>query len=241
MIPVAVPSLIFVVLFYLAPPLGLIGTLVWLGCLIATLVEHRRVALRKPRWWLTGLLLLLMDAFTVCLIYAGRQSAQEAETEAAYRESRQAFILPRDFQYGELLIPAGSQIERYDPFDTGKPDRPLKLSGLRNVRFAHPLRVAGVDAVAMEAYPGRLELAHDQTLDGQHCAKGEVALFEVPLIEYDIEKEFGHEEPDGPAARFKPSQWRFRECERNRPIKVQPPNPTPPVFPPANDRSAPTG
>lgn len=42
--------------------------------------------------------------------------------------------------------------------------------------------------------------------------KGGIAKYEVPLIDYDIVAEFGKEEPDGPDARFKPSQWKFLTC-----------------------------
>lgn len=158
-------------------------------------------------------------------------------------------MLPQDLQYGELLIPQGSLIDRYDPFDHGEPQRPLSLRGLRAVRFPHPVQVAGTWATAMEINPTRLELAHDQQIrpvahfdrqagDGYgawvsdparpdlDCQQSEYAWFHRPLIDYDIEAEFGQPEPDGPAARFRPSQWAVTHCESSwGPIELQPAGP----------------
>ncbi|MFX6629764.1 hypothetical protein ABTG97_19100, partial [Acinetobacter baumannii] len=45
----------------------------------------------------------------------------------------------------------------------------------------------------------------------------------IPLIDYDIQKEFGKPEPDGANARFRPSEWGVQECEKGQePIKVSP-------------------
>ncbi|GAB2460443.1 hypothetical protein GCM10027082_09040 [Comamonas humi] len=187
-----------------------------------------------------AVLALACDVWTGYLLHMNAAIEREMALKAHYRESRRHFVLPQDFQYGELRIPKGSLIDRYDPYDNGTPE-PLGLRGLRTVRFPHPVQVAGVWAVAMQAHPGRLELAHDQnigpvvhhgggrldswvvdtsrpTLD---CRKGEVALFHVPLIDYDIQTEFGKPGPDGPAARFKPSQWRVTGCSQG-PIEVAP-------------------
>lgn len=48
-------------------------------------------------------------------------------------------------------------------------------------------------------------------------------LLEIPLIDYDIGKEFGKPEPDGANARFRPSEWGVEKCEKGQePIKVSP-------------------
>ena len=63
-------------------------------------------------------------------------------------------------------------------------------------------------------------------LDPSHpyleCKKGQQARFDVPLIKYDIVAEFGKPEPDGPAARFKPSQWAVTECFGAESLEVKP-------------------
>lgn len=195
----------------------------------------------RPRFWrpLTVVLTVLAMAGNIwglVLLYLVTSLHQEAVLDSHYRHSRRQFVLPQDFQYGELVIPQGSLINRYDAFDNGEPQRPLELRGLQAVRFPHPVQVAGVWATAMEISPTRLELAHDQSIgpvahfdakanrgygawlrDPQRtalaCKQGERAWFEVPLIEYDIVAEFGHPEPDGPQARFRPSQWMVTRCE----------------------------
>ncbi len=168
----------------------------------------------------------------------------EFALEQHYKESRSHFVLSQDAQYGELLIPKGSLISRYDAFDNGEPQLPLSLRGLQAVRFPHPVQVAGMWVTAME--PPRMELAWDQHVgpvmrfdpneengygkwvhDTKHptiaCSRGDIVLFEIPSIHYDIAKEFGKPEPDGANARFRPSEWGVQECEKGQgPIKVSP-------------------
>ena len=189
----------------------------------------------------------VLGVAALCLVWTGwvaytmARFQSDAELAAHYRASRRHFVLPQDFQYGELRIPRGSLIDRYDPFDNGEPQRPLGLAGLRAVRFAQPVQVAGVWATAMQVYPARLELAQDQAIrpvfhfdpqasawvpDPQRsalpCPQGAQALFEVPLIEVDIVAEFGQPEPDGPQARFRPSQWAVTQCDNQGLIEVAP-------------------
>jgi hypothetical protein len=154
---------------------------------------------------------------------------EEAVTlRAHYRESRQRFVLPEDFRYGEQLFPKGTLINRYDAFDNGERQRPLGLRGLSAARFTQPVQIAGAWVSAIGN--GELELARDQRLgpvfhfdpDAQpgygawvvdpkrpylECRKGDIASLHVPLIDYDIQAEFLVGAPDGPEARYRPSQW----------------------------------
>ena len=50
----------------------------------------------------------------------------------------------------------------------------------------------------------------------------DVATFQVPHIDYDVRAEVGKAPPDGPNARFAPSQWLFKTCEAAPPVTVQP-------------------
>ncbi|CAN7611082.1 hypothetical protein [Acidovorax sp. LjRoot117] len=180
-------------------------------------------------------LLLIAQLF---LSHSAKQARQDG---AVVRASREKFVLPQDFQYGELLIPAGSLINRNDPFDKGAPGRPLALYGLEAVRFAEPVQVASVWASALQVVPMRVELAQDQQIGPLYrydnasqawvphklipamaCKKGQLALFQVPHIPYDVQAEVGKPAPDGPDARFIPSQWLFRGCENGPAIAVQP-------------------
>ncbi|RYF70065.1 MAG: hypothetical protein EOO29_32370, partial [Comamonadaceae bacterium] len=117
----------------------------------------------------------------------------------------------------------------------------LALHGLEAVRFAQPVQVAGVWASALQTHPLRVELAQDQRIGPIHrfdaagqrwvvnrlvpalaCKKGQMAIFQVPHIAYDVQAELGKPPPDGPAARFLPSQWLFRQCEAGAPIALEP-------------------
>ncbi|GKT23216.1 hypothetical protein [Acidovorax sp. SUPP3334] len=184
---------------------------------------------------------LLCDAWLGLRLYLSHSERQDWKNGAAYRASRERFALPQDFQYGELLIPAGSLINRQDPFDKGEPVRPLALHGLEAVRFSQPVLVAGVWASALQITPLRVELAQDQRIGPLYrydsasqswvpnkvvpalaCKKGQIAVFQAPHIPYDVQAEVGKPAPDGPQARFMPSQWMFRNCEAGARIAVQP-------------------
>jgi hypothetical protein len=202
------------------------------------------------KWLLTPRALqVLLGAALVCNAWVGvryymSHSVQQAWHDGAtVRASRERFVLPQDFQYGEILIPAGSLINRRDPFDKGEPNRPLALHGLEAVRFAQPVVIAGVSASALQVLPMRVELAEDQRLgplyrydtasqswavntviSGVACKKGQIALFQVPHVPYDVQAEVGKPAPDGPDARFLPSQWLLRACEPGPPIALEPPH-----------------
>ena len=182
----------------------------------------------------------LCDVWLGVRAYLSHTEKQTWQDSAAVRASRERFVLPQDFQYGELLIPAGSLINRTDPFDRGEPHRPLALHGLDAVRFAQPVEVAGVLATALQVVPMRVELADNQRIGPVHrydtatqtwvpnkvmptlqCRKGQIALFQVPHIPYDLQAEVGKPPPDGPDARFAPSQWLFRGCENGPASSLQ--------------------
>lgn len=203
-------------------------------------VPHKWLLTRSA---LTALIVVavLCDAWLGVRAYASHTEKQSWQDRAALRSSRERFVLPQDVQYGELLIPAGSLINRSDPFDRGEPARPLALHGLDAVRFAQPVEIAGVVAAALQTVPMRVELAENQRIGPVHrydtatqswvvnkvvpainCKKGQVALFQVPHIEYDLQAEVGKPPPDGPDARFAPSQWLFRGCEGGPAVTVQP-------------------
>ena len=184
---------------------------------------------------------LLCNAVLLLQLYLAHSDREDRQDRATVRASRERFVLPQDFQYGEVLIPAGSLINRRDPFDKGEPKRPVALHGLEAVRFAQPVEIAGVLASALQILPMRVELAEDQRLGpvyrydnasqgwvrntvikGVACKKGQIALFQVPHVPYDVQAEVGKPAPDGPDARFLPSQWLLRTCENGPPIALEP-------------------
>ena len=243
MIFAPVLSLLGFFLLGIVPLIGVFGTFPMV-CVVAARAYAKQPPLsRKARRWMWGLgiFLAVADLWTGLLFYHFHSISRDIEEKQANRVARENFILDRDFQYGELIVPAGSQINRYDPFDNGEKDMPLALRGLRAVRFPHPVRVAGVTADAMDVSgEAKLVLSEDQRIgplfaynkqgklsrDGQPasvaCKRGQIARFDVPLIHYDIVAEFAKPEPDGPDARFKPSQWQFLGCEDGTPIDLPP-------------------
>ena len=236
-------SLLGFFVLVIVPFIGVLGTILMV-CIVAARAYTKQPPLsRKARRWMWGLgmFLAVADLWTGLLFYQFHSISRDVEAKQANRAARENFVLDRDFQYGELVIPAGTQINRYDPFDNGEKDMPLALRGLRAVRFPHPVRVAGVTADAMDVSgEAKLVLSEDQRIgplfaynkqgklsrDGQPasvaCKRGQIARFDVPLIHYDIVAEFAKPEPDGPDARFKPSQWQFLGCEDGTPIDLPP-------------------
>lgn len=246
MIPVQTFSVFAIFLLFIAP---LIGVVLTLGLLVKALFFWRNKAQKPVRFssqktLFITLVALICDLWAGYLFYMAASVEYEFALKQHYKERRSHFVLSQDAQYGELLIPKGSLISRYDAFDNGEPQVPFSLRGLEAVRFPHPIRVAGMWVTAME--PPRMELAWDQHVgpvmrfdpkeengygewvyDTKRptiaCSRGDIVLLEIPLIDYDIQKEFGKPEPDGANARFRPSEWGVQQCEKGHgPIKVSP-------------------
>lgn len=248
------PLFSFPMLLLLLAPWLAVGLTLWLLLSgVIWWVRHRTSpAPQRPKFWrwptiTLAVLAMAGNAWGVVLTYQFDQTKKRIALQQHYRDSRKNFVLPEDFQYGELPVPQGSLINKYDAFDNGEPQRPLGLRGLDAVRFPHPVQVAGVWATAMDASSGQLELARDQRIGPVahfdpkaredygdwvadpnrpylECQRGQMARFHVPSIDYDIQTEFAHPGPDGPDARFRPSQWRVTECtDSEGPMKVQPP------------------
>lgn len=227
-------------LFLLGPTLGILW-LPYAACVRLALVPKRWVLQRRVLLGL-GLLALICSTWLILRLVYVQHVRQRWQDSAPVRAARERFVLPRDFQYGELHIPAGSLINRHDPFDKGEAQRPLALHGLDAVRFAQPVLIAGVWAQAMQLHPLLLELAQDQELGPVHrydsarqtwelnpvapalaCKRGQMAAFHAPAIAYDIRAELNQPPPDGPQARFKPSQWLFLRCENGPAIALTAP------------------
>lgn len=239
-------------LLLLAPWLAVAITLCLLLSGLSWWLRHRRIPSpqRPPFWRWPSITLAVLAAagnlWGVVLLYEFDLADKQFALQQHYRESRRNFVLPQAFQHGELLVPQGSLVNLYDPFDNGEAQRPLSLRGLDTVQFPTPIQVAGVWTTVLDASSGYIQLDRDQRIgpavyfDGKandgygdwvpepkrpylECKKGQIAKFKVPLIDYDIVAEFGHPEPDGPQARFRPSQWRVMSCESDRPIEIKPP------------------
>ena len=126
-------SLLGFLVLVILPLVGVLGTIPMVGIVIARSCKKHPPLSRKARTWMWALaaFLAVADLWTGLLFYQFHSVARDVDEKHANRVARENFILDRDFQYGELAIPAGSQINRYDPFDNGEKDAPLGLRGLR--------------------------------------------------------------------------------------------------------------
>ena len=240
---VFVSSLLHFLLTVLVPLLGVVlaAALLVYGVYVRWFDAPQKWVLAPRALQVLCAVAVLCNAVLLWQMYGAKSARQARQDSAAVRASRERFVLPRDFQYGELLIPAGSLINRQDPFDQGEPNRSLALHGLEAVRFAQPVEVAGVWASALQTTPARVELAQHQTVGPVYsvnsrtqrwernrvkptmaCKKGQIAVFQVPHIPYDAPAEVGKPPPDGPNARFLPSQWMFLRCENGPPVVLEP-------------------
>jgi hypothetical protein len=236
-------SLLHFLLTVLVPLLGLVlaAALLVYGVYARWMDAPHKWVLAPRALRLLVVVAVLCNAVVLAQLYRMHSQQQSRESQAAARASRERFVLPQDFQYGELLIPAGSLVNRQDPFYRGDPAAPLALHGLEAVRFAQPVEVAGVWASALQTTPARVELAQNQTVGPVYsvnsrtqrwernrvkptmaCKKGQIAVFMVPHIPHDVQAEVGKPPPDGPDARFLPSQWMFRHCENGPAIALEP-------------------
>jgi hypothetical protein len=160
-------------------------------------------------------------------IYIFIEITNDTAHKIAVKKTRQRFTLTEPHRYGELELPAGTRIVRYDNFDEGEENRAFRLTGLLRAEFPYPIKIANLSVTMIEPETrpyGMLWLSHAQKISGTSCAAGQVAMFNVPLIDYDILAEFGNEPPDGPEARLKPSQWIFVKCVNADTVDLAKPN-----------------
>lgn len=205
---------------------------------------------QRPRFWQTvNIVLAVLAALgllgEIAFFYRLSTIKQSSESAHYYRQSRERFVLSRDFQYGELLVPQGSLINRYG-HDDGEPQAPLGLRGLEAVRFPKAVQVGNVWAAAVQIMPERMELATDQRLgplyhfDAQanngygdwvpttpttyvDCLRGDIASFHTPEPAFDVQAEITTGPPDGAQARFAPSTWRLTGCASGKaPLWIEP-------------------
>ena len=240
---VFVSSLLHFLLTVLVPLLGVVlaAALLVYGVYVRWFDAPQKWVLAPRALQVLCAVAVLCNAVLLWQLYRMNHAQQTREDHITARASRERFVLPQDFQYGELLIPAGSLVNRQDPFYRGEPAAPLALHGLEAVRFAQPVEVAGVWASALQTVPARVELAQNQAVGPVYsvssrtqqwernrvkptmaCRKGQIAVFMVPHIPHDVQAEVGKPPPDGPDARFLPSQWMFRHCENGPAIALEP-------------------
>lgn len=106
------PQLLLLLSPFLALLLGL-GLLTY-AALWRSNNHHLPKAQRQRFWRASTITVALLVAaggiWGLFLLYKTYEFDRQFTLETHYRQSRQQFVLPQDFQYGELLIPKGSLI-----------------------------------------------------------------------------------------------------------------------------------
>ena len=137
---VFVSSLLHFLLTVLVPLLGVVlaAALLVYGVYVRWFDAPQKWVLAPRALQVLCAVAVLCNAVLLWQLYRMNHAQQTREDHITARASRERFVLPQDFQYGELLIPAGSLVNRQDPFYRGEPAAPLALHGLEAVRFAQP-------------------------------------------------------------------------------------------------------
>lgn len=250
-----IPAAPFSLLFLLLITLPAIAQLLSVGLLLRGLWWWSRwrkhSTEQRPHFWnIPTIALAALTAISQLgsgvLLYVIWDAQQSSEQAHYYRQSRERFVLPRDFQYGSVLIPQGSLINRYGA-DAGDPATPLGLHGLDAVRFPTAQRVGHVWATAIQTMPPVMELASDQRLgpvyhwdaqaaDGEgawvpdpqrpylECKKGDLASFHAPSTSStDSPVDVSAPPLDGPQADFHPGNWHIKRCQSDKgPLRMHP-------------------
>lgn len=155
---------------------------------------------------------VIIDLLSLFYAFHVYKTFIEVTSKARAKEALQAFSLKEAYQYGDVLLPEGTKIERYDPYDSdGDVDRAARLTGLILAEFPEPIKIASVWASAIETR-GLLRLSRNQRISGIFCRTNQMVRFHVPSVEYnDIhDPEIPEGEPD---VRLMTEQWTFWECE----------------------------
>ena len=112
-----VPSLLFLFLLVALPAIAVVGTIV-----IVLMCGHSRW-INGTGWWpfkskrivyFVVLPVVLLDAGVSLGAWKSHELSVELEHQRVRREARRDFVLEQEFQYGELLISAGTRIKKFE-------------------------------------------------------------------------------------------------------------------------------
>ncbi|HED34594.1 MAG TPA: hypothetical protein ENJ08_10330 [Gammaproteobacteria bacterium] len=212
MIIISVGGIFIVGLIFLV---SITGTLIllyltlWLADFSALLAAH------EVKLTVFIVAVLIMDLLSLFYAYIIYKIFAETSRNLKNKKALEAFVLKEEYQYGDVLLPAGTKITRYDPYDsTGDKERASRLTGLISAEFPSPIKVASVWASAIET-DGLLRLSRNQRISGVFCRTNQMVRFHVPSVGYNDTRdpEIKQGEPD---VRLMTAQWVFWECEAIR-------------------------
>lgn len=206
---------IFIVV-YLMTALAVILAVALLSWGLWRFVRAKQGKPRKPLSALVQVIVVLLSLYPIWMgvmyleIWYGQyrsDQAYKAETIRRFTE------LDQTTRFGEMLIPAGSLINRGDPDHFRHLAHRDPLLNLETVRFNAPTSVAGVLAYAMsiEGSSLTLELAQEYQLSSselsRRCLVGDILLFPYPERRISEEQRI-----TPPYTWFSPSDWEPRTC-----------------------------
>ena len=213
MIPVPVfgfLSLLLLAIMLLLPFIAVFGSL-WALVYFARCHQQGKHAFqpRNKKHLSIGLLLLIIDT---AAIYLMLDFYYFMPLRSERIEERRSFILSKERVYGELIVPAGTQVYRVDNFDGGAKNYPITFTEQPLLKFPHPVLIAGIPVTELNPgglYP-ELILARDHVISGHYCQKGQVAIFDNLANSYkdwENRDENGRQKPppEGREAPFHPS------------------------------------
>lgn len=183
---------------------------------------------RPPLSWtsriLAGVMLVYVLLCATLLAEIFISDALSERRELRWK-ARQYLTLSSPQPFGEIILPAGSLVNREEPRIPGTENSPISFDRVTAVRLPHPLSVAGVAWQAFRVDPAVVELAEPATfrvLEGehagqvQHCEAGWLVTFHTPSSSDDLPETVS----DETAPVFQPSRWRFRSCFEGSPLVV---------------------
>lgn len=159
------------------------------------------------------LILVLFDCFGIYMSRLKSNVEKEVYKKYENKKSRRNFTLQNEYQFGDVLFPAGTKIVRYDPNDNGEDNLPLSLTGLDRAEFPYPLKINNLMVTAIQRN-GDMWLLW---LDGKHqiqetwCDENQVAAFAYPYI-------------SGYEVIFKTSEWIFKYCLNKSEVSITKPS-----------------
>ncbi len=209
MIIISVGGIFIIGLIFLA---SIIGTLILLYVTLWLPDFSVLFAVHKVKLTTLIVAVVIMDLVSSFYAFHIYKAFAETAQNIKNREALQEFVLKEEYQYGDVLLPEGTKIKRYDPYDsTGDKERAFRLTGLDSAEFPFPIKIASVWASAIEVR-GVLRLSRNQKIAGVFCRIHQAVRFHVPSVEYSDthDPEIKQGEPD---VRLQTNQWTFWECE----------------------------
>lgn len=180
------------------------------------LMKARQGLPRKPLHPALRILVIILGIYPVCIVmmylqiwYGNykQEQAYKAETLRRYTE------LKADTRFGEIVVPAGSLINRGDPERFSHLPYNDPLLALESIRFQMATPIAGVlaHALSVEGASLTIELAEKYQLDTPEgpelCPTGHILQFPFPVRHISDEQ---RTEP--PYTWFRPSDWQANTC-----------------------------